>query len=472
MVRWKDANSGRWKAITGGRCRDEASILEAQVRQELLKGNDPSITRYQECRALMVNEVLDQFYHHSRYLSGTGRWQREARNKIENDIRPKLGSLLFSELGQEQIYRFYLSLKERGVSHATLEKYHGLLSIIGDFYMTLDRTQRNPVRECIGFRKRFPKQSPTRDINFLTLEELDRLYIETKRTPNRLLYPFIKFLSNSGLRRWEAYDLKWSDLDVASGFIHIRKSKAGRSRTIPLEAAAWEAIQHLRGRGDFIFLTEKGKRLYPDSYLRPLQSAARRAKLGKRVDLHTLRHSFGSNKIRMGWGLKKVSVILGHSDISITAKIYSHLLDGDLKVRDETRFGFDKKTDSADIECAKGTEEKMAQFFAQAITATLSNTAEGKRALMSLTGDLSSRFQQILATSGEFSLDSTELAQNSSFATLMLRTQTDCSVNEVSSSRSSLESSSDLEMLQGLKMEPMSGLEPLTYALRKRCSTN
>lgn len=34
--------------------------------------------------------------------------------------------------------------------------------------------------------------------------------------------------------------------------------------------------------------------------------------------------------------MKKVSLLLGHADIQITAKIYAHLLDGDLKVADHT----------------------------------------------------------------------------------------------------------------------------------------
>ena len=41
-------------------------------------------------------------------------------------------------------------------------------------------------------------------------------------------------------------------------------------------------------------------------------------------------------------------MLLGHADISITSRIYTHLLDGDLKVQDDFRFGFDKNKNSVD----------------------------------------------------------------------------------------------------------------------------
>lgn len=155
-----------------------------------------------------------------------------------------------------------------------------------------------------------------------------------------LAYPFVKLLAASGLRRSEALNLKWSDIDNKLGFIHVRKSKNGKSRTIPLEPDALDALSHLNLRTEYLFTQANGNRPNRHALIKPFQRAARRIGIAKRVDLHCLRHSWGSNKIRAGWGLKKVSMILGHSDISLTAAIYTHLLDGDLKVRDD--FQFDK----------------------------------------------------------------------------------------------------------------------------------
>ena len=61
-------------------------------------------------------------------------------------------------------------------------------------------------------------------------------------------------------------------------------------------------------------------------------------------------------------------MLLGHADISITAKVYAHLLDGDLKVRDDFRFDFDKSENSEDIINVARIDEKVAQILAQAIS--------------------------------------------------------------------------------------------------------
>ena len=90
---------------------------------------------------------------------------------------------------------------------------------------------------------------------------------------------------------------------------------------IPLEDGAREALGLLGKQGEFIFCHVNGERYYQDSFLRPLQRAARRAGIMKRIDIHCLRHSYGSNKIRQGWGLKKVSMLLGHSDIGLTSRV-------------------------------------------------------------------------------------------------------------------------------------------------------
>lgn len=421
MVRWKDSSTGRWLTVTGGRTRDEAMIAEARVREDLLQGKNPN-SKVSTAASATVSEVVVAFYSHSTFLMGSARWQKEAKAKIKNDIEPRLGKLSFAQLNQDRIYKFYLGMKEdpdRCLSNASLHKYHDLLCILGDVFSELFPSIDNPLRKIRNFRQDFPSSAPTRDINFLTPEELDLIFPECRKASFELAEPFARFQAATGLRRSEAIDLKWTDIDRASGFIHIRKSKNGRSRIVPLEPQAWAAIQNLQGRGSFVFLYQHGKRPHRDSYLRPIQRAARRAGITKRIDIHTLRHSYGSNKLRQGWGLKKVSMMLGHSDIQVTAKIYAHLLDGDLKLRDEHSFDFDNSSESEHIGKLRQADEKMAQILAQTLTSALAGTAEGRRALLRLVKSLpdapTREISHDLASSSEISRDLQAHLQNGLF---------------------------------------------------------
>jgi integrase len=466
-VRWKDPKSGRWLSISGGRTADEATIIEAQVREALLKGEDPAAGPDGPVDNRTVAQVIELFYGHSRFQSATERWQDEARKKIEKDILSKLGRVRFAELTPERVFKFYLTLKSRDLTHSTIEKYHQLLSILGDVYAEQSSELSNPVRKIRDFTKRFPKQPPSRDINFLTPPELDQLFKEAEHAKGPLLAAFARFLAYTGLRR--------TDLDEVSMMLHVRKAKRGRTRVIPLLPEALAAVIGLKGNGPHVFTRLDRSRYHPDSFLRPLQRAARRAGISKRIDIHTLRHSHGSNKIRMGWGLKKVSVLLGHADISTTAKIYTHLLDGDLKVRDDARL-FDNANESPQSERA-GDNGKVAQLIAQTITEALADTADGQRVLGDFVRslrDVSAAVQaQDPATSGEKSRDIHKDSKNSSHAPLMLHASGKAgSINEKTPTPDSSLRVSLSRLGVGRVMEPTSGLEPLTYALRKRCSTD
>ncbi len=354
VVRWKDPTTGIWRAIAGGKTKHEAAIVEARVREELLKGNDPT-PKSDESASLRVGKLIDLYYQGARFQSGSAHWQAVMRSRFEKVIRPALGDAVMLTLKKDQIYRFYLTLKDQGLSHKTIKQYHLCLSVLGQFYEDLGG-RTNPMRDVRDFNKLFPKQPPTRDINFLTPEELERLFKACARSRSRRLQFVVRFLAGTGMRRSEALDLKWKDIDFSGGFIHVRRSKNGEPRVVPI-ADVEEMLELLPRYGEYVFARKDGQPFDRDSFLVPLKFAAKRAKINKRVDLHTLRHSYGSNKIRQGWGLKKVSMILGHSDISITAKVYTHLLDGDLKVRDDARMEISKSAESSADKVAQAVQE-------------------------------------------------------------------------------------------------------------------
>ena len=338
IVQWKSPLTGKWKKVAAGRTKSEALLFEAKIRRELGNGRDPSLLMIDPSGKLSVSSVIDQFLAHSRYLSGSQGWQTEARARLYQWVKPELGSVAFSELTRDRILKFYIQMRDQGAGPWTIIKVHTAMCLLGDLHEELAPGTENIARKIKGLGRMFPKGSPKRDINFLTPDELEKIILACTGAKNRLLRPLVDFLANTGLRRSEALNLKWTDIDLSAGFIQIRQSKNGKPRTIPLEAQAFDAIKDLQKKSGFVFLYRDGTRPHEDSFLKPLRRAGKRVGIEKRIDLHTLRHSYGSNKIRMGWGLKKVSMLLGHSDISITSNVYTHLLDGDLRVRDDFRF--------------------------------------------------------------------------------------------------------------------------------------
>ncbi len=167
-----------------------------------------------------------------------------------------------------------------------------------------------------------------------------------------------------GLRLGEATGLRWEDVDLTTGEIRVRQQlqKVGNQlvlqelkteksrRTLALPQPCLEALRVHRTRqleerlkaGDrwvetgLVFTTYRtcnegkgramkvGAGLHPRNVLRTLHALLEAAAL-PRIRFHDLRHSAASLLIAAGVELVEVSMLLGHSELRVTADLYSHL---------------------------------------------------------------------------------------------------------------------------------------------------
>ena len=183
-----------------------------------------------------------------------------------------------------------------------------------------------------------------------TPDEIKRLINAAKDHPK--LHALLLTAVFTGLRASELRGLRWHDVDLKAGELHVRqradrfneigspKSKHGK-RTIPFPTEllnalkVWKVACKKKGDDDFVFQTSTGEIEHHSNMLRsalPVMQAARLTKNGKpKYGLHSLRHFFASwcinPKERDGRQLtpKVVQTLMGHSSIMITLDIYGHL---------------------------------------------------------------------------------------------------------------------------------------------------
>ena len=60
----------------------------------------------------------------------------------------------------------------------TIRHYHQVLCTLGDTFADMVPSAGNSIRKVTEFTKRFRLEPPSRDINFLTPEEIDRVLKE------------------------------------------------------------------------------------------------------------------------------------------------------------------------------------------------------------------------------------------------------------------------------------------------------
>jgi integrase len=143
------------------------------------------------------------------------------------------------------------------------------------------------------------------------------------------LKPMVLVSLNTGMRRGELFDLKWSAVNFSTNTITATgdTTKTNDTRHIPMNKETVSVLEHWKkqaGKSRYVFPNQEGGRLedVKSAWLRLLE----RAKIDG-FRWHDMRHDFASRLVMAGVPLNTVRDLLGHSDIKMTLR-YAHLAPG------------------------------------------------------------------------------------------------------------------------------------------------
>jgi len=238
------------------------------------------------------------------------------------------------DIGRQDVQQWVADRFRQKLGWQTVRNSWTLLSGILETAVEYGYLSMNPARG-VKFPEKELKEAPvlfTAEDFVKLLEQLDEPY----RTMARLI-------ALTGLRIGELLAVRWRCLDLEIGTLSVRESvyegkfqspKTRKSRrTMPLgpQIIVWLREHRLRAKrtesDDLVFGNRKGQPLRESKLLRNvLQPAAERAGLG-RVTWHQFRHIHSSllNDLRVP--VKIAQEQLGHSSISTTLNIYTHVVD-------------------------------------------------------------------------------------------------------------------------------------------------
>ncbi len=186
-----------------------------------------------------------------------------------------------------------------------------------------------------SFSRKLPKRQKNKDVRsreYLTEEEVE-LLIEAARDTGRHGHrdaTLILIAYRHGLRVSELVSLKWEQIDLRQGLLHVNRRKNGAASTHPLRGPEIRALRRLkRDYPDtpYIFVTERKGPLTTSTVRKLLTRAGEKAELLFPVHPHMLRHACGFKLANDGQDTRAIQHYLGHKNIQHTVR-YTELSAG------------------------------------------------------------------------------------------------------------------------------------------------
>jgi len=137
----------------------------------------------------------------------------------------------------------------------------------------------------------------------------------------------VSLLYSSGLRRSELLNLKLKDIDSERMLIFVNSGKGNKDRYTLLSEQLLDDLRvYVKQWKPQVYLFEGkiGIQFTGSSVLKIVKNAAVKARIGKVITPHVLRHSFATHLLETGIDLRYIQTLLGHSS-SKTTEIYTQV---------------------------------------------------------------------------------------------------------------------------------------------------
>lgn len=273
-------------------------------------------------------------------------------------ISPYLGNCYVKEIRAEHLQKLYNDLMRAGYSYGVINLCAGILSGMFTQLMRNDIIMKNPVKLA-----NLPKKEKRPKRRVLTDEE-QQLFL--KYAASSSFYNLYRLALATGLRIGELTSLTWKDIDFENecltvtgtlkyfkdtGFYKDTPKSDSGNRTVPLLPSICKMLKHVRreqnkerlsagnkwkpvkGLEHLVFTTKTGEPLKKrtiaydiDHITDEINENEKDIPHFEKFSPHTLRHTFATRALENGIPPKVVQEILGHSSITMTLDLYTHVL--------------------------------------------------------------------------------------------------------------------------------------------------
>lgn len=227
------------------------------------------------------------------------------------------------QISDEELRLYFLYLKdEKKLARSTCT-----VAICGIKFLYDYTLKRNwPALDWVRPKKK--KKQPV----ILSQDEVYRILACVEQAHHQIC---LKMIYVCGLRISEGVGLQVNHIDSARMQLHLRDSKGGKDRRVPLPEQILKDLRHLwcTHRNPVWIFPKRDRRgaipgaagsMSTKSVSRAFKAALHQSGVTKAATIHTLRHSWATHLLEAGVHLRLIQLWLGHSSLKTTAH-YLHL---------------------------------------------------------------------------------------------------------------------------------------------------
>ncbi|RCW45414.1 tyrosine-type recombinase/integrase [Paenibacillus prosopidis] len=268
-----------------------------------------------------------------------------------NEVDPSIDLLGLTEvLFNEFILEKCISRDGGSLSRGSINTYQSIIRELLFFSLIMKYIN-------IDLRPRFEKLTTDILPRYIPDDVASNIIIKSHHTSRpHLNNTIIIFLLGTGCRLSEVTKLRINQFDVLNNLIFIKKSKGYKDRYIPMYPEVKNIVlSYLQRTGIKEWNRNNEKSLFTKGFgedrpplsnkyiQRTVKSILKEIQMDQRFSVHSFRHTFAVNCLKIGMRIDILAQVMGHKSIE-TTRVYTKLLPHDLKndVMEKFPFPFEK----------------------------------------------------------------------------------------------------------------------------------
>ena len=288
---------------------------------------------------ITVKQLIEDYIDHCEALGRKATTIRGYRIAVER-IYPSVDKILAKDCTTYRLETIVAQMSQNGLGAKSIKNTMGIVSAAYRHAIKTGQLTDNPCE-----RLTLPKITP-REIRILHKDEIPDFVFAIQDEPldDKVAFELALFM---GLRRSEILGLRESDVDIVNGILNVHNTrhrvdgenieadtKTKRStRTLAMpDIVLIDVAKLIQTHREFKY--EKSDFLVQDGFgnaINPQSLASRLTRMEEKknlphVSLHGLRHTYASMLNESGVDMARISAELGHSNLSTTMNIYTHIL--------------------------------------------------------------------------------------------------------------------------------------------------